>query len=236
MTEPQANPDKPPLSTALMVLICLMTYGVMGGFMFGVAGRVDLPWVWATICVFSAGHMACLVVIRRDGGLIRERLKPGPGAPLWDRVLMPVLAVVFLANMVVTPLDVGRFHWSDDMPFALHMTGLVANALGMAIATWAMAANTFFSKVVRIQSERGHHVVSSGPYRFVRHPGYVGITVMWIGLHLAIGSWLGVAVAGAVVTLLVYRTANEDRFLVRELDGYEEYARKVRWRLVPRIW
>ncbi len=236
MNEPQVTHDKPPFSTALMVLICLSIYGLMSGFMFGVAGRIDLPWVWATMSVFSTAHMTCLIVIRRDSGLIRERLKPGPGAPLWDRILLSLLAVVFLANMLVTPLDVGRFHWSDKLPFVLHMMGLVATAIGMAITTWAMAVNTFFSKVVRIQSERGHRVVSSGPYRFVRHPGYVGITLMWIGFHLAIGSWLGVAVAAIVVILLVYRTAKEDQLLIRELDGYEEYANNVRWRLVPRIW
>jgi protein-S-isoprenylcysteine O-methyltransferase Ste14 len=107
---------------------------------------------------------------------------------------------------------------------------------GDAVFVWAMAVNRFFEGFVRIQKERGHRVVAAGPYRFVRHPGYVGSTVMWGGLFLALGSPLALASAASIVAILVLRTALEDRMLQRDLEGYRDYAARVRYRLVPGLW
>lgn len=204
--------------------------------MFSIAGRIDLPWLWGTLCILTVSHMACVMLLRHDPELIRERFKPGPGQPLWDRIFLWVCSVVFLANLIVVALDVGRFHVSDNIPVTLRGMGLISIAVGMAVMTWAMLVNTYFSKVVRIQSDRGQHVIRSGPYRFVRHPGYVGVILWWLGFNLGIGSWMGVAFAVVVGGLFVYRTVREDRFLCEKLDGYTDYAASVRWRLIPGIW
>jgi protein-S-isoprenylcysteine O-methyltransferase Ste14 len=124
----------------------------------------------------------------------------------------------------------------DTVPPLLQGVGLLGVAAGMALLTWSMAVNTFFSKVVHIQAERGHRVIDSGPYRFVRHPGYGGWTVLWVSYNLALGSWLAVGVSLFVVAVLVARTVLEDRFLIRNLSGYAEYAHRVKWRLIPGIW
>ena len=99
-----------------------------------------------------------------------------------------------------------------------------------------MAANTFFSKVVRIQDDRGHHVIDTGPYRFVRHPGYVGWAILGNGFMLALGSWLAVGISLVIILLIIVRTYLEDRFLISNLDGYSEYATRVKRRLIPGVW
>ena len=102
--------------------------------------------------------------------------------------------------------------------------------------TWCMVVNTFFAKVVRIQEDRGHHVIDSGPYQYVRHPGYVGWVILWLSFNLALGSWLAVGGSFLVNAVMVVRTSLEDRFLIENLAGYDEYAKRVKSRLVPGIW
>jgi protein-S-isoprenylcysteine O-methyltransferase Ste14 len=137
---------------------------------------------------------------------------------------------------VVAGLDVGRFHWSDRVPLAVQLLGLVALAAAMAVMTWAVAVNRFFSSAIRIQIDRGHHLVMAGPYRYVRHPAYACAPFLVVGGGLALGSWLA-ALLGLIAFLpLLRRTAQEDRTLREQLDGYAEYARKVRYRLLPGVW
>jgi len=153
----------------------------------------------------------------------------------WDKVVSALIAVPALGVPIVAGLD-ERLGWSPQLTLAVHLIGLVFIALGQGLFTWGMVSNKFFSTVVRIQEERDHTVASGGPYRYVRHPGYVGYIVALFATALALGSLWALIPAGLTMCLFVVRTALEDRTLREELTGYAEYAQRVRHRLVPGVW
>ena len=205
--------------------------------LLGSSGRLDLPMVWACVCVYSSFHLAiAFTVYKKDPDLFKERARSGPGAKRWDRVWLVFYQLLSFATWIVAGLDIGRFHWSDTVPLWLQIVGLAGLAASFGFAVWAMATNTFFSQVVRIQDDRGHHVVTGGPYRYVRHPGYAGGMLAWLCTALALGSWWALFLAGVIVLVYVIRTALEDRTLHEELEGYAEYAKRVRYRLLPGVW
>jgi protein-S-isoprenylcysteine O-methyltransferase Ste14 len=210
---------------------------LVSAVLFGTAGRLDLPMFWAFVVAHSGSHLAMtLIVFRGNLDLLKERQQPGEGAKTWDRVLLSIYLWIAMAIFVVAGLDVGRFHWSDSVPLWLQVVGLVVFVVSFAFDIWAMAVNNFYSRVVRIQEDRGHHVVTDGPYRFVRHPSYVGSIVSWLCTALALGSWWALLPAVLVGLVFVIRTALEDRTLHKELESYAEYAQRVRYRLVPGVW
>ncbi len=154
----------------------------------------------------------------------------------WDRILVPLVALYGpLATWVVAGLD-ERFGWAPHVALWIQLAALAVVVLGYAVGTWAMATNAFFSAYVRIQAERGHTVVSGGPYRWVRHPGYASGIASTLATPVVLGSVWALVPAGLVVVLLVVRTALEDRALGEKLPGYAEYSRRTRYRLVPGIW
>jgi protein-S-isoprenylcysteine O-methyltransferase Ste14 len=217
----------------MRLFIRLLIYEtVLAALLFVSAGRVDLPWFWAFILV----HFALSVVALRnlDPDLIKERLKPGPGGQ--DRGLRWLILPFYAAHFMAAGLDVGRFHWSGRLVPVIQAAGLVVFASGMGVMVWAMAMNRFFSPVVRIQGERGHRLVTSGPYRYVRHPGYTGSILLFLGSGPALGSWWSLVPLIPVLALILRRTVLEDQFLKRELVGYDRYAERVRSRLVPGVW
>ncbi len=205
---------------------------VLIAVLFGSAGRLDLPWFWAYAGVLLAATIAgpCFV----DRGLMQERLRPAPGGV--DRRLRAWASPFFFAHLILAGLDVGRFHWSDMVPTWLRAAALPGLGLGFVVALWAMHVNPFFSPVVRIQSERGHRVITGGPYRWIRHPGYCASMVMFPCGALVLGSWWSLAPLGVALLLVLRRIAIEDRYLHANLAGYVEYAGRVRYRLLPRIW
>lgn len=205
---------------------------LLAGLLFGCAGRLDRPFLWAWLAVPVASVLIVARFIDRD--LLKERLRPGKGGT--DRYLRIVVAPLWGAHLAIAGLDVGRFHWSDHVPLALQIVGLFVFAATYAVATWAILVNRFFSSVVRIQSERGHVLVTSGPYRWVRHPSY---TALFIGMPaggLALGSWWSLAPLVPLLVLLLRRTLVEDRYLHQHLTGYPAYAERVRYRLLPGLW
>jgi len=201
------------------------------------AGRLDwwIAWVYGGVFTACVG-LSTWLLVRTSPGLMAERARIGKGVKRWDLVLVPLMASVLpILTLVVSGLD-ERFGWSPEPHPILALAGLTAMVLGHLLFHWAMATNEFFSGVVRIQEERGHHVITGGPYCYVRHPGYVGVVLFFLPIPLVLGSlwaWIPAGV-GLCVTLL--RTALEDRTLRKELAGYEQYARKVRYRLLPGIW
>ena len=223
------------MTTPRILLICLVVYLLLVGGFVGLAGELD-SLDWATLAVTCVFHFVVALLCAHDKGLFRERLKPGPGAPLWDRIFVRFMKLVMLANLVVVPLDIGHFHWKEDLPDAWRIVGLVGIAIGMLFTAWVMRTNTFFSSVVRLQEDRGHHLIQEGPYGLVRHPGYVGILLFFASFNLGFGRWSGVAFAALWIVLLVARIIPEERFLHRHLDGYGDYTQQVRWRLIPWIW
>ena len=210
---------------------------VRTAILFVSAGRLDWRMGWVFVGVYVGSTLINgLVIVRNDPALAKERLDAGAGIKDWDRVL--VLFAVLLSvpgTLLVSGLDT-RFGWSQNIPFALQIMAALANVLGIGLTLWAVASNTFFSGYVRIQEERGQTVVSSGPYAFVRHPGYLGAVVSCISTSLMLGSWWALIPSGLGTLGFVVRTALEDTMLRNELEGYKEYAVRVRYRLLPGIW
>jgi protein-S-isoprenylcysteine O-methyltransferase Ste14 len=194
---------------------------------------------WAYSLLFaSAGIGTRLWAERRHPGLMAERaqLSRAPGVKSWDRLLAPLMALSLgLPLFVVAGLD-HRFGWSPHFPGWLNILGLGLAAAGYAFAGWAFLENRFFSAVVRIQSERGHVVCDTGPYRIVRHPGYAGGVLSPFAMALALGSVWTLIPATAALAIAVVRTALEDRTLQKELPRYREYTDRVRYRLIPGIY
>lgn len=157
-------------------------------------------------------------------------------AKAWDKVLAPLMALsVGHILVIVAGLD-HRYGWSPEFPLWLIVLGLILISLGYAFATWALAENRFFSSMVRIQTDRGHVVCDSGPYRLVRHPGYAGNIPPLLGIVLALGSVWALIPAVVALSITVVRTALEDRTLQEELPGYRDYAQRVRYRLIPGVY
>jgi protein-S-isoprenylcysteine O-methyltransferase Ste14 len=206
----------------------------LGAFLFTAAGRLDWPMAWIYTGISTVDAILLLLVVSPD--LMRERAHPKADAKAWDRVLArltgPLGSTVIL---VVAGLD-KRFGWSAQVPLAVQFVGLAAFVFGIGLMTWAMAVNNYFSLVVRIQKDRGHTVVTGGPYRYVRHPGYVGGIIFQLGTPLLLGSLWTLIPTGLIALLLVVRTALEDRTLLNELEGYREYTQQPVARLLPGVW
>lgn len=217
--------------TTLRVVAATMLPAVAGTIIFVSSGRINLPMVWGLLGVLAFYMVVMFAVI--EPGLLRERMKPGPGNR--DRLTRPLTLVLLLVHWVVAGLDVGRFQWSP-IPWPVQLAGLIGYAIATGWVMWAVRVNPFYSSVVRVQTDRGQHPVTAGPYRFVRHPGYTGMVIGMICGGLALGSWVGMIPVAAVAVLFIRRTLVEDAMLRRELAGYADYAERVRYRLVAGVF
>ncbi len=223
------------MSAAAILAWYLVPSLAIGGVLLSSAGRFDVPAVWwAYLGLWLL--VSVVGALGADPALVQERLRPGPGA----RESLPLAALIAGAlttsHFAIAGLDVGRFHWSNSVPAELEWAALAVLAASLALAQWASRVNRFFSSVVRIQSERGHYVVSSGPYAYVRHPGYAGAIGVALSSGVALGSWLSILPSLLGVALLVRRIPREECVLREELPGYASYQGSVRYRLVPGLW
>ena len=200
--------------------------------LFAAAGTVAIRGFWAYLAIFAVVMIVSFAAL--DPDLLRERMQPGGKKP---PLALRVFSLVLLMHWIVAGLDRGRFHWSDDVPGWLQGICLFTVGSGYALALWAMRVNRFFSSVIRIQTDRGQRVVTTGPYAFVRHPGYTAGILIIAASGPALGSWLAASLVMIFsLPFLLYRAITEDRILQVELAGYSDYAARVRWRLVPGIW
>ena len=221
---------------ALHFLNDILSVVAAGIAMFWSAGRVDWWPAWAVIVVWLAVFAAMdILLLRLAPELMAERLSPPRGAKSWDRVILSILRLVQLTRYILAGLD-QRYGWTGGFPLSAQLAALAVCVLANALFIWAMASNNFFSQVVRIQVERGHSVATQGPYRFVRHPGYTGLILFEFALSTLLSSWWALLAGGICAILILLRTVLEDRTLQVELGGYAEYARQVRFRLVPGLW
>lgn len=218
------------MSPGLLLRIILFL-AVTGGLLFGSAGRFDLPFFWAFFAVVLAAWLITLSTI--DRSLLAERMHPGPGGT--DRRLRLYVLPFFSGLLIVAGLDAGRFHWSLT-PAWVQMVALIVLAAGYALSGWAATVNRFYSPVVRIQTDRGHQLITTGPYAMIRHPGYAGSLLTILATGPALGSWWALLPAGATAALMFRRLLIEDRFLHNNLEGYPAYAARVRHRLIPGVW
>jgi protein-S-isoprenylcysteine O-methyltransferase Ste14 len=206
--------------------------------LFVSAGTVRWPAGWVFIAEMGGLGLAVgLWLARHDPALLAERMSAGFQATqkTWDKVFMVTLLVLWNGWLVLMALDAVRFRWSQ-VPLWVQTVGAVLIALCMYVFYLTFRENTYAAPVVKIQAERGHRVVTTGPYAYVRHPMYAGALLLFVGIPLLLGSWYGLAAVLVIVALLIARIVMEERTLTDELPGYREYAARVRWRLAPGVW
>ena len=221
---------------ALYILDQILSVAAVGVVLFWSAGRLDWWAAWAAIAVWLALFTAMdIVILRFNPDLIAERLHPPKGAKTWDRAIVSILRLTELVRYILAGLD-QRYGWTNGFPVAAQIAAVPVCVLSYALFIWAMASNPFFSQIVRIQSDRDHVVATAGPYRYVRHPGYAGMVVFELAISTLLASWWAIIAGGLCSCLIILRTALEDRTLQAELPAYAEYARRVRYRLLPGVW
>ncbi len=201
----------------------------------------DLGWwqAWVySLLILTAGIGGRIWAEQRHPGLTAERQKieTFKKAKAWDKVLAPLMAVSISYPMVIVAGLDHRYNWSPEFPLWSSVIGFILIAFGYAFAAWSLVENRFFFSVVTIQTDRGHMVCDSGPYQFVRHPGYAGNILPLFGIVLALGSVWTLIPAMVALIISVIRTVLEDRTLQEELSGYRDYAQRVRYRLIPGIY
>jgi protein-S-isoprenylcysteine O-methyltransferase Ste14 len=223
-----------------MKLRILQTAGFMVAWLvalFWSAGTVSWVrgWVYIATLLAALGSMA-LVIWRYNRVLFAARAKLRyKDTKSFDKVFISLYLPLAILQPIVAGFDAVRFHWSS-MPPGTTYAGIVLFVLAWAAIAWVMAINRFAEQSVRIQTERGHTVITTGPYRFVRHPMYIGLNLWFLATALILGSLWALLVGGVITALVVWRTAMEDRTLRRELPGYEEFTTRTRYRLVPGVW
>jgi protein-S-isoprenylcysteine O-methyltransferase Ste14 len=214
----------------------LLGIAAMSGLIFFSSGRLDYwqGWVFFGVNLAIVGLTAW--VFRDDLGLVSERLNPGKGIKWWDKGYFIMSTPLYFAAVIVSAIDAGHRHGSRQPTAVIYILVLGVYLAGQALFMWAKRVNPFFSSVARIQSERGQSVCREGPYRFCRHPGYLGGLLFGLATPIVLGSYWGLIPQTLAACLLVGRTFLEDRMLTRDLLWYTEYKRAVRFRLVPGLW
>ena len=201
------------------------------------AGRIDIPRVWIYIGIISIYYPVIMTILYRiNPELITQRARGiRKDTKSWDKVLMPVAVIMVYIQLAIIGLDVGRFQWSSlGMHFAL--PGVILYIIAAFFSSWSVITNPYYEPTVRVQKDRDHQVITTGPYKIVRHPGYVAAIIFPISISFIIGSVIGLIPAAIIFLLIIIRTSLEDKTLINELDGYSEYAKKTKYRLFPGVW
>jgi protein-S-isoprenylcysteine O-methyltransferase Ste14 len=213
------------------------TFVVFALALFLAAGTVVWLSGWVFLVLFSGFTIALTQwLLRNNPGLLKERMTGigKPNQPAWDRVFFVVVELFFLAWLVLMPLDAVRFRWSQ-LPGWIQVVGAVLLLGSFYLFFLTFRENPYLSPAVRVQAERGQTVISTGPYRYVRHPMYAGVIPFVVGTTFLLGSWYGLL--GLIIIVgIAYRALREERVLRLELPGYEAYMARVKYRLIPYVW
>ncbi len=210
----------------------------MAALLFVPAGRIGWPGAWAFLIEMALmGFGLGFWLARHDPALLAERmsLPIQRGQKGWDKIFLAAVMALFILWLVVMALDAGRWRWSS-VPLWAQVVGALLIGLTFALAYLTFRENSYAAAVVKLQKARGQKTVTTGPYRFVRHPLYAGAVLYFLGAPLLLGSRLGLALAPLLIAAVAFRAVLEERLLSAELDGYAAYAARVRWRLVPWVW
>ena len=204
------------------------------------AGTVLWWEAWVVIVIWTIwGFVMTVYLLKNDPALLKERLKAVPihqEQKSWDKIIMLIFFIAAIGLYLVPGFDVVRFNWSEPLPLWARITAMIFHIPCFVLLAWVMRENTYSSQVVKIDKARGHHVITTGPYAFVRHPMYTIVIPLLYATPIALGSRFALLLSTLLTVLLVIRTYLEDRTLHEELDGYVEYAAKTRYRLLPGIW
>ncbi len=232
------DPPRQPEPIKRHPLILSIGWGLLSYLLCLFVPAGTLAWIrgWLFFFVMIGTMISLFLYLRRvNPEVITARTTAHKGTKRWDLFLLGILYLTLMAILILAALDDGRFHWFH-VPWWLCGIGYVLLILGFAGVTWALSVNKFFERTVRIQTDRGHTVVDTGPYAIVRHPGYVAACLMFVGMSLSLGSVWALIPASLSCGVLIVRTVWEDRTLQEELTGYKEYARRVPYKWVPGVW
>jgi len=219
-------------------LALLAEFALFAALLFVSAETLLWPAGWVFLAIFFGGSVAIVLLLERDNPeLLAERVSSTVqrGQPLRDKVFLAVMSLLFLTWLILMPLGVMRFGWSE-IPSWLQLLGALGLVLSFYVVFLTFRENAYRAPVVKVQEERGQSVVTTGPYQYVRHPMYSSMVLFFPASALLLGSWWGLVFSLVLLNLLVWRAALEDRMLMNELAGYREYTQSVRYRLIPRVW
>jgi protein-S-isoprenylcysteine O-methyltransferase Ste14 len=223
-------------SKAKRILQAIFTSLFCIAALFIPAGTFKWPEAWLFIVFYAfAGTALVTWMKKRTPDLLAERTKRKKDTKSWDKIFMVFYSIFLIVILILPGLDAVRFRWSN-IPRIVKIIAFMGYIPGFAIVFWAMKENAFLSDVVRIQKDRGHTVCTTGPYKYVRHPMYVGVILIMLCFPLSLGSLYTLIPAAIIMVLFLIRTALEDKTLKEELPGYIEYSHKVRYRLIPGLW
>lgn len=223
-------------SKAIIIIRTVVTVLFMFAVLFVPAGTLNWPEAWLFIFFYFAAVTAVMIWMKKKApGLLKERMTRKKEAKSWDRKFLIAYCFALIIMAIIPGLDAVRFRWSE-VPLIIKVIGFIGYIPSLGFAFWAVKENAYASDVVRIQEDRGHTVCSTGPYRHVRHPMYVGVIFFLLSFPLSLGSLYSFIPAFIIITLFIIRTSLEDRALQEELPGYKEYSQKVRFRLLPGVW
>lgn len=203
---------------------------------FLAAGKINFiqGWVYYFLSIF--GLVLNIFLIRNNEQLMEERSSLSANTKKWDKKILGLSVIFTLSAYIVAGLDVGRFNYSDTTGYGYIIMGSMLIIIGQIIFAVAKSQNNYFSSVARIQTDRGHKVCDTGLYKVVRHPGYLGMIISWLGFPLIFGSFFSIIPVFISIILLIIRTKLEDKMLYDELVGYTLYSSKTRYKLIPLIW
>lgn len=219
------------------VLFFFLSIPVLLAVLFLPAGTFHWYRAWIFLSITLADVIVRIILLYNyNPELLLERQTRHKGTKAFDRVFQVLYTLSSFSIYVVAGLDTVRFNWSEPFPFVFILFGLCLFIISSVIMSWAMINNRFFERSVRIQEERGHKVCTTGPYAYIRHPGYVGFSILFVATAFILGSRWAFVPVGITIIFLIIRTILEDRMLKTELEGYKEYAEKVKFRLIPGIW
>jgi protein-S-isoprenylcysteine O-methyltransferase Ste14 len=223
-----------PQRVLLRVFFFLIIFAVL---LFVPAGTLAWPGAWVFLAILASVSISGMMwLARHDPELLKERMRPPfqRGQQPWDRALMILFVPLWFGWYALMGFD-KRFGWSS-VPVSLQVLGVVLLGLGIYLSWQTLMANSYAAPVVKVQKERGHKVVSTGPYAYVRHPMYASVILFAAGAPLLLGSWWGLLVSPFLVLALGVRAVLEERMLKSELAGYADYVERVRYRFVPLVW
>jgi protein-S-isoprenylcysteine O-methyltransferase Ste14 len=234
------NPRDQPKVSAKALLSLAVRMAMFPVALMWPAGTWRWWEAWALVGLWVAYAVAMTVFLsRHDPALLAERMKASPaqkGQKAWDKVLMLLFFMAGIGIFIVPGFDVVRFGWSEPLPVGLELLAMLLHLPSFIFIGWVTYENTYLSRVVKIADERGHQVITTGPYALVRHPMYSAVIVLLFAVPLALGSRFGLIPAALLAALMIVRTQLEDRTLHAELPGYPDYARDTHYRLIPGLW
>jgi len=220
------------MSLGLRLIRWALADALLAGIAFLCAGRLNSPNLKLYLVAFALTDLVSTVVINPD--LARERSHPSSAGI--DPAVRPLASLLFVVTVALGALDMGRIRWTLPLPKGVQVAALVVFIVSSALQIWAIAVNAFFSTELRIQAELGHRLVKNGPYRCIRHPGYLAMLLTVPATAIALGSRLALIPATLYAALILFRVEREDRYLLRNLPGYTDYMDGAPYRLIPGVW